>query len=260
MASILPWLFWCASAALGSLASADLLLLDRQKKWITDRAITFWNWLDDQRELKYLLRLRKFGWQRFVVVLYAVIALAVSIVVIHGILFDPIEVRLRNFVYYLLGTYVGSFVMALLMARSLLPRVLNWVTETESSWAYIRRSTVAMGATVIAASVIFGLVNALVVGKSSSVNEYESFTYPISASVFGAFSSFMITPVFVMFLSWILVVIPVVLVLLLMILFRVVQFVAVRVAENPKGPQYVLSLLLAALGAAAKYFTEVHVP
>jgi hypothetical protein len=37
MANILPWLFWCTSAAVSSLASADLLLLDRQKKWISDR-------------------------------------------------------------------------------------------------------------------------------------------------------------------------------------------------------------------------------
>jgi hypothetical protein len=60
VAHVLPWLFWCTSAAVSGLATADLLLLDTQKKWINDRAIEFWNWLDDQRELKYLQYLRKF--------------------------------------------------------------------------------------------------------------------------------------------------------------------------------------------------------
>src|SRR5262245_66426538 len=75
MANILPWLFWCTSAAVGSLASADLLLRDRQKKWINDRATDLWDWLDDQRELKYLPYLHKFRWQKCVVILYAVFAL-----------------------------------------------------------------------------------------------------------------------------------------------------------------------------------------
>ena len=75
MANILQWLFWCTSAAVGSFASADFLLLDRQKKWISDRAEHFWLWLEDQNELKYIAYLRKFKWQRFVVILYATVAL-----------------------------------------------------------------------------------------------------------------------------------------------------------------------------------------
>jgi len=53
----------------------------------------------------------------------------------------------------------------------------------------------------------------------------------------------------------VLVVVPVIFILLLMALFRAVQFVAVRVAEDPKGPQYALSVLLAAIGAGVSYFT-----
>ena len=79
MANILSWLFLGGSAAVSGLASADLLLLDSQKKWINDRAADFWNWLDDQRELKYLRYLRGFRWQRFVVILYALIASIVAV-------------------------------------------------------------------------------------------------------------------------------------------------------------------------------------
>ena len=66
---------------------------------------------------------------------------------------------------------------------------------------------------------------------------------------------FVTTLAFAMVCSWVLVVVPVIFILLLMALFRAVQFVAVRVAENPKGPQYALSVLLAAIGAGVSYFT-----
>ena len=62
---------------------------------------------------------------------------------------------------------------------------------------------------------------------------------------------FVVTVVLVMLMSWALVVIPVFLVLLLMFLFRIGEFVALRAAENPKAPEYALSVLLAAVTAAA---------
>ncbi len=80
------------------------------------------------------------------------------------------------------------------------------------------------------------------------------FSYPITAAVLGAYVLSVVTLGFVMLSSWMLVVIPVIFVLLLMILFRAVQFVVVRVAENPKGPQYALSVLLAAAGAGVSHF------
>jgi len=67
----------------------------------------------------------------------------------------------------------------------------------------------------------------------------------------GAYAMVVATVVLVMLMSWALVVIPVVFVLLLMLLFHIGEFVALRVAENPKAPQYALSVLLAAVSAAA---------
>jgi hypothetical protein len=156
MPNILSWLFWCSSAALGFLASADLLLLDRQKKWINDRAIDFWNWLDDQRDLKYLPYLRSFRWQRFVVILYAVVALIAALFVVILICvgaFDEPDVQAKvpqNFPYFLLGGYTASFLSVLFAVRTVLPRVLSWVTKTEGSWAYIGRSSVVAVATIAA--------------------------------------------------------------------------------------------------------------
>ena len=238
MANILPWLFWCASAAVSSLASADLLLLDTQKKWINDRAIEFWNWLDDQRELKYLSYLRKFRWQRFIAILYATVALVALVGVIMAVVMEFSEYLNNAFtkgftegftkgfikgygvelaetppmhvVHSTLGGYLGSFLAALLMAGPVLSRVFNWITKAEGSWAYIGSWFWVMFVTTLA---------------------------------------------FAMVCFWVLVVVPVIFILLLMALFRAVQFVVVRVAENPKGPQYALSVLLAAVGAGISRFT-----
>ena len=80
MLNILLLLFWFASATLSGLASADLLLRDSQKEWVNNNtAADFWNWLDDQRELKYLRYLRGFRWLRFVAMLYALIALPMTV-------------------------------------------------------------------------------------------------------------------------------------------------------------------------------------
>ena len=274
---ILPWLFWCTSAAVSSLASADLLLLDTQKKWINDRAIEFWNWLDDQRELKYLPYLRKFRWQRFVAILYATVALAgvIMAAVIESSEYldsaftksftegytkaflegysrssgvEPVEITPTHVAHTTLGMFLGSFFAALLMAGPVLSRVLNWVTKTEGSWAYIGRSIPILIAALIAA------IAAFVIVTFASIAGFFDKT-PITAFIGWFWAMFVTTLAFAMVCSWVLVVVPVIFILLLMALFRAVQFVAVRVAENPKGPQYALSVLLAAVGAAISRFT-----
>lgn len=260
MANILSLLLWASGTALGFLASADWLLLDRQRKWIIDRAADFWNWLDDQRELKYLAYLRKFRWQRFVVILYATIALIMTIVIGYGIYTGEFhDADTPHVEDYFLGLYVGSFVAALFMVRTALPRLLNWVTKTEGSWAYLWRSTLVMVATV--AATIASLATLTWTGGTFSAQDWvtslNSFPSPTTAFLFGLCGSVIVTLFFLILTSWVLVVLPVMFVLLLTILFRVAQFVAVRVAENPKGPQYALSALLAAGGFVVDYFKSL---
>jgi hypothetical protein len=263
MLNILLLLFWFTSAALSGLAYADLRLRDSQKKWISNRATDFWNWLDDQTEPKYLRYLRGFRWQRFVAILYALVALVVAVgfgILVHMGAFDDAEIQAktpRNFQYFILAAYIASFLAALVMVR-VLPSVLNWVTKTEGSWAYIGRSTIATVATIAlyyAAEAVFSLSISNPAIDPSNPEEFFakafSFSHPITAVIFGASVMFAATVALVMLMSWALVVIPVILVLLLMLLFRIGEFVALRVAENPKTPQYALSFLLAAVSAAA---------
>lgn len=264
MLNILLLLSWCISAAVGGLASADFLLRDSQKKWISNRATDFWNWLDDQSELEYLRYLRGFRWQRFVAILYALVALVTAVgfgILVHMGVFDEPEIQAktpRNFQYFVLAAYIASFLAALVMVR-VLPSVLNWVTKTEGSWAYIGRSTLATVATIVLYYATEAVASSLIGNPAidPAANPVESFTqafsfsYPITAVIFGASVMFVATVALVMLMSWALVVIPVILVLLLMLLFGIGEFVALRVAENPKGPQYALSFLLAAITAAA---------
>jgi hypothetical protein len=265
MLNILSLLFGLTSAAVGGLASADFLLRDSQKKRISNRAADFWNWLDDQRELKYLRYLGGFRWQRFVAILYALVALVIAVgfgILVYKGVFDEPEIQAntpRNFQYFILGGYIASFLAALVMVR-VLPSVLNWVTKTEGSWAYIGRSTVATVATIALCYATAAVVSAWMdnptidpANPEESVAKALSFSYPITAAIFGAYAMVMATVVLVMLMSWALVVIPVILVLVLMLLFGIGGFVALRVAENPKGAQYALSFLLAAASAAVSY-------
>jgi hypothetical protein len=262
MAGILTWLLWGSSAAVTSLASADLLLLDRQKKWVNDRAIDFWSWLDDQRHLKYLSYLSKFRWQKFVVILYGAVALIMAIFIGYGIYtggFHDAGVPLY-FEHYLLGLYVGSFVAALFMVRIALPLMLDWVTKTEGSWAYIWRSSLVLIATAVAALASMGLLSLSMnpgtapPTSASSPQDWAtylwSFSSPITAFLNGFCGSLIITLSLLILTSWVLIVLPVIFVIMLTILFRAAEFVTVRIAENSKGPQYVLSVLLAAVGYA----------
>jgi hypothetical protein len=265
MAHILLWLFGCSAAVVSSLASADLLLCDRQRKWINDRAIDFWNWLDDQRELNYLGYLRGFRWQRFVAILYSMFALLLALVtgyrMYSGEIVSPDPLRVPYLGHHLLGALVASFFAALIMVRALAP-VLNWVTKTEGSWAYIGRSLPMLFA-AIAAFFAFCLVLDIlrhpngepVIFDDVFLDTASKFSDPMAAIIAGFCLMFILTPAFITFICWVLVVLPVILILLLMILFRVVLFIALRVAENPKGPQYALSVLLAAVAAGVSRLT-----
>src|SRR5262245_57561510 len=226
MANILPWLFWCTSAAVTSLASADLLLLERQKKWISDRAIDLWDWLDDQRELKFLRYLGGFRWLRFVVIFYSMIALFWALFIGYrmysGGIVNAEPSRTPYLGHHHLGLGVGSFFAALIMVRTL-PHVLNWVTKTEAGLAYLGRS-IPMLVAAIAGVFAFSQVVESLSPKYHQNGEPEvfldvvsTFSDPITAIIVGFGLMFFLTLVFVIFMSWALVVLPVILLLLLII-------------------------------------------
>ena len=85
--------------------------------------------------------------------LYAFVALLIAVgigILVFSGAFSEAEVQAsipRNFEHLILGGYIASFLTALIMVH-LLHSVLNWVTKTEGSWAYIGRSTVAAVATI----------------------------------------------------------------------------------------------------------------
>jgi hypothetical protein len=263
LASLSLW----TGVALGVLKFLDdWALSDQQKKWITDRAISLFVWLDDQREPKYLRYLGKFRWQIIVIILYAALALVMLLIVAYGMYTEEASKveEPRGIFHILLGGYVGSFLAALLMVR-MHPYVFNWVTKTEGSGAYIGRSTLALLATLlvtIAVSLVYAIVESKMYAPPSDlstnperfVEEFFGQRDVYYLLITSTALMFALTIAFLMLVSWLLVVIPVVFVLLLMFLLRVVQLVTARIAESPKGPVLALSGLLAAVGAVAKFF------
>jgi hypothetical protein len=273
LASLSIW----TGAVLAVLTVLDWALTNPQKNWLTDRAIALFVWLDDQRELKYLKYLGKFRWQRFVIIIYAVLAGLAALLMagLAALLIYTGEYESlvpRQFPYALLGQYLGSFVTALCMVR-IVPRLLNWVTKTEASLVYIGRSTLILLTTLlvyvisdcIEEYVMFGHTPgylALIFNRPSSVpasDEESLFEFipssnPILNLLYGLYAGSWVIFMLGMLISWILVVIPVVLILILMLFLRVIQFITARIAENPKGPILGVSGLLTAVGALAKLF------
>ena len=75
----------------------------------------------------------------------------------------------------------------------MLPSVLNWVTKTEGSWAYIGRSTVAAVATIAFyyatnAVVSLWMDNPIIdpANLEDSFAKAFSFSHPITAAILGA--------------------------------------------------------------------------
>ena len=259
MTDFMAWMAMWSGGALGVLVFVNWALSERQKTWINDRFIDLFIWLDDQRELKYLRHLRQFRWQVIVVILYAALALLMVLVMAYGILSGEAArtETPRGLVHAMLGGYLGSFMATLFMARTAQPYVLDWVTKTEGSWSYIGRSTLALLAILpvtIVLAATYLIADWAMYPATASYDEYLGQRHPFYLLVGGAVMMFATTVALLVLTSWLLVVIPVVVVLVIMSVFRVGQFVAARIAENPKGPIIGLSGLLTAIGAVAKLF------
>ena len=278
MTDFFPSLAIWTGAVLAVLTVIDWALTARQKNWLTDRAIALFVWLDDQRELKYLRRLDKFRWQRFVIILYAalagLVALSMAAIMAFGIYTGTFEsLAPRHLWYGLLGLYLGSFFTALCMVR-IVPRLLNWITKTDGSFGYIGRSTLILLAAILAYVITDYIEQYLMFGDApdylgfifnrppsvpASVVE-ESFVKfipslnPILNLLYGLYAGSWFIFMLGLLLSWMLVVIPVVLILILMLVLRAMQFIAARIAENPKGPILGVSGLFTGIGAFAKLF------
>ena len=136
---------WTAGG-LALLTFLDWVLRDQQKKWLTDRSISLFVWLDDHNDLAYLKYLGRFRWQRIVVILYAVLALGMALVIallkyVGELKIDDIP---REFFFILIAAYLGSFLGNLFMVRIVFGPLFNWITKAKGRWAYIGKSILAL--------------------------------------------------------------------------------------------------------------------
>lgn len=260
MANFLATLSIWSGGSLAVLTLLDWVLTDKQKKWVNDCAISLFIWLDDQKDLTYLKYLGKFRWQLFIVILYAVVALGMTLLVAYGKYFGKFDQLIAanpnippTLPDHLIAAYLGSFIGALFMVRIVLGPLFTWITKTEGSWAYIGKSSLALFATFVIVIVLFAVdqVVLLAVGEPSVDISLALLKLPLITSTYSMLLS---TILLVTFFIWLFVVIPVALILSLMAIFRVAQFVTVRVVDSPKGPILGLVGVLTAIGGLLKIF------
>jgi hypothetical protein len=227
------------SVTVSALALADWFLDDRQHKWLFDKAIKIWNWLDDVRSLNYLDRFSIYKNQRKLS--YQINIIETVLIGIPGILLAILDGEFLPFWFA-----VGTLPTAPINIFYLHPLLLSWATKMKDPNVYLIRSTILLIsgnvfviATIIALHFVTG-INPLG-GKPQNPISIVILSMVVSTgSVFFYLGYISIFLFFVRILTY--------------VVFGIGRFVLVRIIENPKGLVLGLSALLAAVAALGKSF------
>lgn len=270
--SFLTTLTIWTGASVGLLKVFDWLLREKQKDWVSDKATHFWLWLEDQRAGKFIsIFLMRKAQVAFVVITHVSLILIVGAFLARVFLgWDiPANIQLghpRLYPFQVWIDVVALVASAFLLSWKIHPKISGWIGSARTLWRYFGRSGIALFGCVLTA---FGYLLLLypIIGFGSPaftlddpdqiVAAYESMLggKPGVVAVHG-FSAAIAAPIFaewlmvqtILFLSfyWLL------LVWIVMFLFRVLQFVLIRIVESPNGPVLALSGFLIGVGAIAK--------
>jgi hypothetical protein len=220
----------------GFLAVIDWLLPETRKKWISDRASTIWIWLSYQQSWPYIRKLRD---PRAFNIFFAIGVVLVLVIAFKYIVLAEATVLLK----IATGVIVLIPVAILLLVRTQLRRGLTWLTSVEAGWKILIRSVVICVIALTTAALLVELYNRL-------------YSY-YSSNPFPAFSAGMVVAISVIAIAMLLYAlllftVYIVGIYLMICLFKISEFVVLRVAEYDKGPVLGLAALLTGIGTALK--------
>jgi hypothetical protein len=255
-------------ASLGILKVVDWTLSVSQKRRIAGAAETAWLWLSDQRAGKFTSLVRstrvQCGFALFAHFSMLCITLAFLARVFWGVRLNAsLEIghpRLYPFQVWI--DAAALLVSAALVSWRIHPKIAFWIASATSLPRYFGRAAKALGLAILALFGVLLLQIPIMIPyfRSETLADARS-AYEHTFGVGGivgahALTAFVSAPILaeemliqtILFLSlyWIIIV------WCLMALFRVAQFVLLRVVESKDGPVLGLSGLLVGLGAIAK--------
>jgi hypothetical protein len=265
----------------GILKVVDWLLNSQQKAWITDKVEIAWCWLSDQRSGKFTSLVRSqrvqigFSFAAHAMMLYIVLAFL-------GRVFWGVQVNAqlqlghpRLYAWQVWIDALALLVSAVIVSMKVHPRITRWITAKESLFAYFRRAFLAFCGCFLLMGVFVAIfipaVHSLPFFLSGTEAPYGNLeldavqTRQVYEDVLGGMrgvavvhfvTAVIAAPLMaetllnqvILFLSiyW------VVFVWIMIAIFRILQFILLRIAESPNGPILGISGALIGLGAIVK--------
>jgi hypothetical protein len=219
----------------GFLAVLDWMLPSARKDWVRDQASTVWIWLSYQQSWPYIRKLRNPRAFDIFCAVGVFLVLTIALVFIVG---EHASVPIK----VLTGVIVLIPVAVLYFVRAPLRRGLAWLTSKEAGWKILVHSLVIC---VVALSVGAMLVQVYNYLHENAFPASPFVTFPVAMAVaIAAIVIFMLLYALLLFTFYI------VGVYLMVFLFKVSEFIVLRVAEYDKGPVLGLAALLTGVGAA----------
>ncbi|NES83428.1 MAG: hypothetical protein F6K10_19590 [Moorea sp. SIO2B7] len=263
-------------ATVGFLKVVDWLLSTSQKTWLTDKAETAWFWLSEQRVGKFTAILRRSRLQTGFA-LFAHLSIIIITLAFLGRVFLGWSVNAslelgkpRLYEFQVWVDVAALLISAGFVSWKIHPRIAKWIGTAPSLKCYFGRSAMALGLCVLAAFAFLLLMYPIAGFDSPLLNEddpekliaaYESMlggkqgviaVHALSALIAAPIMAEWMLVQTILFLSfyWL------ILVWVAIFLFRVFQFILLRIVESSNGPVLALSGFLIGLGAIVKAITS----
>jgi hypothetical protein len=260
-------------AVVGTLKVIDWLLSERQKKWLSERLVDAWVWLESQRLGRFIELLRSPRIQRvFVILTHIEIAYIASGFLLRVYLgWDThSEVQIGHPRVYLFQTWVdvaAVMISAIVLSWRIHPRIAMWIASAKTIPRYFGRAGAVlvicfalMGCIIFAETPIMGFSSPAFndrLTEAQVVQAYEDMlggkvgvvvTHALTALISAPILAEALFAVAVLFLSfyWI------VIVYLLMLVTKILSFSLERISAAKDGPVLALSGILVGAGALAK--------
>jgi hypothetical protein len=233
------------------LAILDVLLSDKQKKWLDDRTLHVWHWLAEAKRKSLLDWLR----QHYHLIAWTGVVL-VSVYMTWA--FQKALAPLPQVITVALCIFAIGLLFGL--------KIVQLTLRAPSLFRAVMRATIIVGITLMPALIFLALVSAFksdLVGLAKAyATAAASHQLTLGQALFALFYlcslilCVHLTVVSVIF--WAVVALPLLVIYLLTVVLFCSEFIVRRIAEYPKGPIFAGSVLLGAIAGVFRAMSTGH--
>jgi len=219
----------------GLLAVLDWILSREIKNWFRDKASTLWIWLSYQRTWPYIRKLQ--SPRAFDIFISIGVALVLWICLAYVVKHSTNLIEASAFFVVLIPVAIIFF------TRAQLRLCAGWLTRGHAGWRILVRGVLIFVAAFVMAAILVETYNRI----------YETFpSHPFTAFTAGILVAIVAVAILMLLYAMVLLAYYIVGVYLLVFLFKLSEFIVLRVAEYDKGPVLGLAALLTGVGTVLR--------